>query len=236
MACEQRRSVPISADTNTYAPPKTVVIQNPRVASLVTGRKLQAVPLTTVPTEYVREDWNGTMKEKIEPPETKPAGFYAHMQNFTTDQGHALDALYGSYIDHMGNLWFGTNSGGVSRYGGKQFTTFTSAQGLASNVVMGITEDQYGNMWFATRGGVSKYDGKRFTTYTTAQGLVNNDIWFTLQDKKGNLWFASYGFGVSKFDGKVFTNYTTAQGLASNLVSSMAVDKEGNVWFSSYAG
>ena len=40
--------------------------------------------------------------------------------------------------DKTGNLWFGTDGGGVSRYDGKSFSTFTTAQGLANNVVRSI--------------------------------------------------------------------------------------------------
>ena len=94
--------------------------------------------------------------------------------NFTyynTEQGLALNSVDCGYRDKTGNLWFGTDGGGVSRYDGKSFTNFTTAQGLASNVVYNITEDEKGNLWFATGGGgVSRYDGKSFTSFTEAQG------------------------------------------------------------------
>ena len=73
---------------------------------------------------------------------------------------------------NWGNLWFGTNGGGASKYDGKSFITYsTSAQGLASNIIWCITQDHAGNLWFGTEGsGVSKFDGESFTNYTTAQG------------------------------------------------------------------
>ena len=119
------------------------------------------------------------------------AGGYSYMQQYTATEG-----LYSSvgaiYRDKSGNLWFGTQGGGVSRYDGKSFTNFTTAQGLANNVVSSICEDKSGNLWFGTQGGgVSRYDGncealtntnkknkkdvsKSFTNFTTAQGLANN--------------------------------------------------------------
>ena len=139
--------------------------------------------------------------------------------------------------DKTGNLWFGTEGGGVSRYDGKTFTNYTTTQGLASNVVLSITEDKTGNIWFGTYvGGVSRYDGKTFTNYTTAQGLANNTIWSITEDKTGNLWFGTYGGGVSRYDGKTFTNYTTAQGLAHNVVWNITEDKTGNLWFGTNGG
>ena len=168
--------------------------------------------------------------------------------NFTTENGLALDAVLCSFMDHMGNLWFGTPGGGVSRYDGKGFVTFSTAQGLAQNNVSSIAEDKKGNLWFGTeRGGVSRYDGKTFTTFTTfttGQGLANNSIKSIAEDKTGHLWFATDGGGVSRFEpassggpsSKRFATFTTAQKLAGNIVLTIAGDKKGNLWFGTLSG
>jgi hypothetical protein len=81
-------------------------------------------------------------------------GFFT---TYNTDNGLALDQVYSGYKDGHGNLWFGTNGGGVSKYDGKDFINYTTAQGLANNVVWSIVEDKSGNLWFGTDGGgVSK--------------------------------------------------------------------------------
>ena len=73
------------------------------------------------------------------------AGGISMMQNYTTDDGLALDAIsFGhksAICDKKGNLWFGTAGGGVSRYDGKFFTNFTTSNGLANNIVYSITEE-----------------------------------------------------------------------------------------------
>jgi len=130
------------------------------------------------------------------------AGGVSNFTNYTTDLGLALDAIGCGFRDKAGNLWFGTQGGGVSRYDGKSFTNYTTAQGLANNTVWSITEDKAGNLWFGTYGGgVSRYDGKSFTNYTTAQGLGNNSVSSITVDKRGNLWFGNDGGGVSRYDG-----------------------------------
>jgi len=152
--------------------------------------------------------------------------------NYTTSQGLANNTVWNIVEDKRGNLWFGTDGGGVSRYNGKSFTNFTTAQGLINNTVWNITEDKTGNLWFGTDGGgVCRYDGKSFTTFTTELGQANNTVWSIIEDKTGNLWFGTDGGGVSRYDGKSFTNYTTAQGLASNTVWSIMEDKTENLWF-----
>ena len=185
--------------------------------------------------------------------------------NFTTADGLANNTVFSIIEDKVGNLWFGTDGGGVSKYDGnrvesiergdtiaqrtqqdlkkingklvKSFTNFTTADGLANNTVFSITEDKTGNFWFGTDGGgVSKYDGKSFTNFTTAQGLANNTVWSITEDKTGNLWFGTDGGGVSKYEGISFTNFTTDQGLANNTVFSITEDKTGNLWFGTDGG
>jgi ligand-binding sensor domain-containing protein/signal transduction histidine kinase len=154
----------------------------------------------------------------------------ASFTNFNTTQGLANNTVWNITEDKKGNLWFGTNGGGVSLYDGKTFTNFTTAQGLANNMVLSITEDKTGNLWFGTYdGGVSRYDGKSFTNFTMAQGLPNNTVFCITEDKTGNLWFGTYGGGVSRFDGKSFTNFTKAEGLPDNIVTQVLITKEQDI-------
>ena len=172
----------------------------------------------------------------LSPPEEKAAGFFAHMITYSSDQG-----LYGLvskvFCDRNGNMWFGTDGGGVIRYDGKSFTTYTTAQGLGSNTVRSIAEDKNGDMWFGTDGGgASRFNGKYFVIYKSPDGLGNDNIWSVLEDKKGNIWFGTDGGGASCYNGKTFTSYTTAQGLANNTVRSIAEDNNGNLWFGTNGG
>jgi len=164
--------------------------------------------------------------------------------NFTTEQGLARNNVWGIIEDNKGNLWFGTDGGGVSRYDGKHFSNFTTEQGLASNVVLCIKEDKSGNIWFGTENdGVSRFNGENlptrqanFTNFTTEQGLVDNSVSCITEDKKGNIWIGTNGGGASRYDGKSFTNFTTGQGLASNTIWSIAEDNMGNLWFGTEEG
>ncbi len=157
--------------------------------------------------------------------------------SFTTDNGLVLDEVNCSKTDKDGNLWFGTDGGGVSRYDGKTFTTFSTAQGLAANVVKCIMQDSRGNLWFGTRGGgVSRYDGKTFTNFSAAQGLAGIAVLCIAEDKRGNMWFGTPGHGVSCYDGKTFTNFSSRNGLVDDVIHSMLADRAGNVWIGTRSG
>ena len=198
---------------------------------------------------YIVRTKDGNKIKKCPPLRAAPlnggeAGGYTFMQNFNTEQGLALSSICCGYKDRCGNMWFGTQGGGASRYDGKSFTNYTANQGLANNTVLCITEDKNGNMWFGTNGGgVSKYDGKCFTNFTTEQGLVNNRVYSIAEEKNGNLWFSTID-GISRFtpasirSGKpyLFTNFNTNEGLIYNAVICSLIDTKGNIWFGTEKG
>jgi streptogramin lyase len=151
--------------------------------------------------------------------------------------GLANDDVWNIQIDSQGNLWFGTNGGGVSKYDGSHWTTYTTANGLASNTIHSILIDGSGNYWFGTNAGVSKFNGNNWTTYTTTDGLANNDVYGIQTDASGNLWFGTMGGGVSKFDGSTtWTTFTTADSLVNNNVRTVRKDAQGNMWFGTTGG
>ena len=81
--------------------------------------------------------------------------------------------------DRQGNMWVGTNGGGLARTIGKDskgvwlFENFGSKDGLPSEEIRSITFDDRGNAWFATDHVLCSYDtGKRiFTTFSNLDGV-----------------------------------------------------------------
>ncbi|MCD6019692.1 MAG: adenylate/guanylate cyclase [Bacteroidetes bacterium] len=165
--------------------------------------------------------------------DVNPQGF----SSFGKLQGLKHGNVNSMLQDSLGNLWFGTNGGGVSKYDGNTFTHYTTKEGLTDNGIWCTLEDSKGNIWFGTSGnGVSKFDGKAFTNYTENEGLAANVVFCLLEDRSGNIWFGTNGGGASKYDGKTFTHYTEQEGLSNNYVLSMLEDHQGNIWFGTNGG
>lgn len=193
---------------------------------------LKLVPPTNTPIAVLSDNKGVPISDSSGNNFTMGNGGISNFTNFTTNDGIALDGVSCSVMDNEGNLWFGTQGGGVSKYDGYTFTTYTTAQGLGNNSVMSIAADSKGNMWFGTNGGgLSKFDGHIFRTYTTDDSLANNSIYSMTEDSKGNMWFGSYGGGVSKYDGKKFKTISTEDGLADNFIMAIKEDSKGNIWF-----
>ena len=252
---------------DTFSAPRITIIADlpdslkPKVTLLDTAPKPRIIQVPTKNTSYTYIDNNGVKQNiALELPVRKMlpvlldakgdpvkdsagntfimgTGGKGNFTNFTTDDGLALDAISCSIMDSLGNLWFGTFGGGVSRYDGKSFTNITVAHGLANNAVYCIAEDNKGNIWFGTYGGgVSRYDGRSFTSFNTNHGLADDKVFSIAQDRSGNLWFGTAGGGVSRFDGKTFKTFSTADGLAANTVITIAEDITGNIWFGTIGG
>ena len=81
---------------------------------------------------HILETSAGNVTINLKPPKKVIAGFFSTIQSFNTEQGLALSTVNCAFTDKTGNLWFGTDGGGVSRYNGKSFTNFTTEQGLAT--------------------------------------------------------------------------------------------------------
>ncbi len=173
---------------------------------------------------------------KASPPAFKDAAI-ANLQYLDVDQGMTIPYVLSIYEDRNGNLWFGTNGGGVSRYDGANFEHYTKKEGLSNDIVLSILEDRSGNLWFGTNGGgVSRYDGATFEHFTVKEGLSNNRVRAILEDRSGNLWFGTSGGGVSRYDGATFVHFTVKEGLSHNRVWSIYEDRNGNLWFGTVGG
>ena len=207
------------------------------LGNLVNAQTITRTLLDTCPPPHViatKGDHQGSIKIL---PVTTPLEH--GMEGFTVydiDEGLALSGVPSQVTDDMGNIWFGTNGGGVSVFDGNSFTNYSTAHGIAGNNVKALAKDHNGNIWLGTDGlGISMYDGKSFTNYSTDDGLAHNVIRSIVEDKKGNIWIATDGGGVSVYDGKTFKNYLTTDGLKSDRITSI-VEDDGNIWLGTSEG
>ncbi len=132
--------------------------------------------------------------------------------------------------DRNGNIWFGTNRGGASRYDGNKFTTFNENDSLINNVVYSITELKNGKLLFGTGGGLSVLSGKTVTNYTDKNGLPHNRVFSTIQDSKGTVWVGT-GKGICQLSGNKIIPFKEDTLLNKADIFSMYADKANNIWF-----
>ncbi|MGH9692592.1 MAG: ligand-binding sensor domain-containing protein, partial [Bryobacteraceae bacterium] len=140
------------------------------------------------------------------------------------------DCAISLLVDHKGDLWIGTRSGGLTRYSHGRFQSFTSQSGLPSESILALHEDARGAIWIGTAGGgLARYLNGSFHTFTTADGLADNTVFSITDDAHGTLWIGTHN-GLSKLSGRKFSTYRASDGLASNYVRATYVDRKGTVW------
>jgi len=139
--------------------------------------------------------------------------------------------------DRDGNLWVGTNGGGLIRFKNRPVKTFTRADGLPNNVVMTVLAAADGKLWAGNNcGGLSWFDGVRFHTYDEKDGLTNSCVYALAEDANHDLWVGTAGGGLFRFHAGHFQAFKKADGLGSDTVTCIMVAHDGSLWIGTAAG
>jgi signal transduction histidine kinase/ligand-binding sensor domain-containing protein len=126
-----------------------------------------------------------------------------------------------------GNLWIGTEGGGLYRARKQIVTVYSEKQGLRDHNIYPIFQDQTGAMWIgAWPDSVTRIMDGKVTNYT--ERLVTA----LYADRTGPLWVAT-GAGLHILQGRRFTTPRATEGIFSRLreVSVIYQDHEGAMWF-----
>lgn len=135
----------------------------------------------------------------------------------------ASNKLVCLHDDHKGNLWIGTDGGGLNKYNfkTKQVTIYDTQYGISSNVIYGIQEDANGLIWMTTNNGIYNLDPqtekvKHFSSQDNLQSQqFNYKAFFKASDGKlfaggirGFNAFYPERFGHTKTNSSIsFTNF-----------------------------
>lgn len=157
------------------------------------------------------------------------------------------DAVYAILEDSKGNIWMGSNGGGVNVLDQetgiivKYMNDPNDKSTLAADYVRCFYEDKKGNIWVGTNGGLSIYDPatKLFSQYNQENSAIQSDVIYCInEDSKGNIWIGTSGGGLNKLNPatKNITNYTISEGLPDNTINSIVEDLKGYLWISTNNG
>ncbi len=181
------------------------------------------------------------------------------VKHFTTESRLPVNDIYCINGDKDGNIWIGTNKGGLLKFDiyKETFEIFTTDNGIGSNQVYTIFRDSKNRMWFGSLSGdLTMYDsndslskgsgpkGIAFKTFSAKEGYPSKFTLCITEDATGTLWFGTYDLGIFKYDllallekgGNLFKNYSTKDGLGSNTPFLLVCDHKNNLWIGSGLG
>jgi DNA-binding NtrC family response regulator/ligand-binding sensor domain-containing protein len=160
------------------------------------------------------------------------------LRDLTREDGTPYSGICTIYSDTSGVIWFGTYSGGVYRYDGKNVTDIGAEEHL-NLPVNSIYQDTDGTIWFGAgtvgRGCLTRYDGMEFVTFTMKDGPMHSSILCIYEDPGGMLWIGTRG-GLYRYDRGRFTNLTREEGLAFGRVNAINTGPDGVLWIGTSSG
>lgn len=149
-----------------------------------------------------------------------------------------------------GEIWLGTNGGGVNIIDMKQNTIKHikrdedhSTNSITLDWIRCIFEDSYGYMWIGTSYGVNVYDPvkKTFRHYISdnndSTSISGNFIYSIIEDKSTQMWIGTSS-GLNKYNRRLdnFQVITEKNGWLGNIINNIIVAKDQTLWLSSNTG
>lgn len=161
----------------------------------------------------------------------------AQQYNFRTyslEDGLAQSQIFSMCKDSRGNVWFGTNAGGISIFNGADFKNLTTRDGLVNNTIHVLFEDSKGNIWIGTDGGLSIHNGYDIKNYTVGMGISSSKILSIIEDKQGKIWLGTRTGGINIYKDGEFEIIITEDGLPGNNINALFQDNSGKIWASCF--
>jgi ligand-binding sensor domain-containing protein len=158
------------------------------------------------------------------------------IKHFTGENGLINNRIKNITEDREGNIWLGTDGGGITRFTSDELVSYSKKDGLSSDYVLSAVEDDYSKIYFSTYGGgVSIFDGLNFSTINKENRLGDNTVWSSIRRPDSSLWFGTAnGLSLIK-NGKVET-FRNTDWLTSNKILSLYNEKNKGTWVGTSKG
>ncbi len=151
----------------------------------------------------------------------QPDGSCSHL---TKDDGLSHNFVLSLSLDREGNLWAGTDGGGLNRLKRK---VFFAPAGLPGEVAQSVSLDAAGGLWatFNTRG-LAHWQ----TNAAIGYGIgVSSNAWSVLVDRQQQVWAGTRGEGLFRFAVGNFQPVVAAQKIGREIFV-LFEDRAGNLW------
>jgi ligand-binding sensor domain-containing protein/signal transduction histidine kinase len=129
-----------------------------------------------------------------------------------------------------GEVWIGTDHGGLYRYQGGKFTALTRRDGLATDSVKSLFTDTDGGLWIGLEftNCVQHLAEGRWRTF--ALPVVGQPVRTMAQDTKGNLWMGTGDGGLLRLDGQVLVDETPHTLPVAHAVQCLWATPDSSLW------
>ncbi len=134
------------------------------------------------------------------------------------------------YADSRGNLWVGSEHGGLAEYDGVTFHLYSQTDGLPSNIVTSLAGDGHGGVLVGTTEGPARLVGSRFVRLETNPTVARDTIYSLCVERAGSLWLGTESSGLIQIRGNSVQHFNSVKGLPLGRVWALAEDQQGALW------
>jgi len=155
---------------------------------------------------------------------------HGQWQHITTAEGLSHDTILALGSDREGNVWAGTDGGGLNRLKRK---TFSTVPGLPSWTAQSLAQDAQGGMWIAYNShGISYW----LTNASSHFGVgTHSNAWTMLADDRQQIWAGTRGEGLFRFMSYYFQP-VGAGGKIGQQIYALYQGHDGKIWVGSENG
>ncbi|NJN55409.1 MAG: hypothetical protein HC804_12025 [Anaerolineae bacterium] len=164
------------------------------------------------------------------------------LTSFEDEAGMADDFNNGLFVDGSGQIFYGSEGGGVSYFDGSSWENFLLDEVALSNQYRAIAQGADGSIW------VGGYDGgQKFFAYDVAgtwEDLSDHLSWYgisTFYPEADGMWIGhSGGASFYNYDSGEWTDLESAdvagEGIYQGEVTAVTRDSQGRLWFGTGSG
>ncbi|MGD0361984.1 MAG: two-component regulator propeller domain-containing protein [Bryobacteraceae bacterium] len=160
----------------------------------------------------------------------------AEMVVFNRENTPALrsNSIFCLLVSRAGDLWIGTEGGGVVRYHRGEFRRFSGEEGLSNGFVRSILEDRRGQFWVGTDDGLFRLHGDRLARVDGLGGVPAVAVHDIREDSHGRLWVG--GSSLLMLDDGRTVEYRLEGGSSEHRVKSILETRDGVIWVGTVSG
>lgn len=215
-------------------------LANRRIEKRTTNRvelDLGAYPWGSTPVSAACEDQEGNLIVG-----TLGAGVFwfdaqGGFTRLSRENGLSNDYVLSLLVDREGDLWVGTDGGGLNRVKPQAFEVLDETRGKP---VRSVSVDAHGGLWVAFNAigfdavGAGYWREGTFTGYGAGQGLLNSSVWSVFVDRRDRVWAGTYG-GLFQFNRGQFARAAGAEAI-NPVVLAIHQDRNGRLWVGTQGG
>lgn len=139
-------------------------------------------------------------------------------RSFSVRDGLTANSIRALAEDVMGNIWIGTDGGGLNCWRGEKFEAHRMREGgLPSDFVTALLAGADGDLWVGTSGGgLAQWHEGQWSVFSKRDGLAGNNITYLSGGEPGFLW-------VGSNEGLMRVNKSALQLFTKNRLNSLPV-------------